>query len=402
MEINKAHDQEFSSMQSFKDYTGRIFMDLFGKYLKHLSNQTSLPLLEDEDKAYMMEIAQSTLDSRGLGLQEWLQLQCFKQSMTGNASLEKLTAITQVAVAFYAEFAAIEVRDDLPCFDNDECRRGKPTIWSKYGERKAILFVEVLQSFVVYTVQNLAVDPVIKLKLCYDLNKASHSNVLCTLLENRRPDDSLQRTLLFHEMKVGIFGGILCEAAAIIADANATTIQQMHKFGKAVAHCAQIDNDCEPGALADDMQNGSVNILSTSGCQSSCKRRKMTSDMVTKETTAETVDNDSDDTGSTSVESIPDISLFVHEGITLSRKRLFCDVSAPLFHGTGLLNAEAMFNKYLTEARQIVKDFANPNPELLGMLKMMERKFEKKIGTHKNDPASPYASIDFGRSLMGY
>lgn len=36
------------------------------------------------------------------------------------------------------------VHDDLPCMDNDELRRGKPTVWKKYGEDVAVLVGDAL------------------------------------------------------------------------------------------------------------------------------------------------------------------------------------------------------------------------------------------------------------------
>lgn len=38
------------------------------------------------------------------------------------------------------------VHDDLPSMDNDELRRGKPTVWKKYGETLAILVGDGLQT----------------------------------------------------------------------------------------------------------------------------------------------------------------------------------------------------------------------------------------------------------------
>lgn len=38
------------------------------------------------------------------------------------------------------------VHDDLPSMDNDEMRRGKPTVWKKYGEVNAILAADALQA----------------------------------------------------------------------------------------------------------------------------------------------------------------------------------------------------------------------------------------------------------------
>jgi farnesyl diphosphate synthase len=31
------------------------------------------------------------------------------------------------------------IHDDLPCIDNDRLRRGRPSVWAKYGERNAVL-----------------------------------------------------------------------------------------------------------------------------------------------------------------------------------------------------------------------------------------------------------------------
>ena len=36
------------------------------------------------------------------------------------------------------------IHDDLPCMDNDELRRGKPTVWKKYGEDMAVLAGDAL------------------------------------------------------------------------------------------------------------------------------------------------------------------------------------------------------------------------------------------------------------------
>jgi geranylgeranyl diphosphate synthase type II len=48
------------------------------------------------------------------------------------------------------------VHDDLPCMDNDSLRRGKPTVWVKYGEANAVLAGDALQSLAYRT---LAMTP---------------------------------------------------------------------------------------------------------------------------------------------------------------------------------------------------------------------------------------------------
>lgn len=38
------------------------------------------------------------------------------------------------------------VHDDLPSMDNDDLRRGKPTVWKVYGEPMALLVGDTLQT----------------------------------------------------------------------------------------------------------------------------------------------------------------------------------------------------------------------------------------------------------------
>ena len=78
---------------------------------------------------------------------------------TGGKRIRPLIALASaVAVGGKAEdarypAAAIEllhnytlVHDDLPAMDNDTLRRGKPTVWAKYGEANAILAGDALQA----------------------------------------------------------------------------------------------------------------------------------------------------------------------------------------------------------------------------------------------------------------
>ena len=53
-----------------------------------------------------------------------------------------LIAPMMVAIELIHTFSL--VHDDLPCMDNDELRRGKPTVWKKYGEDIAVLVGDAL------------------------------------------------------------------------------------------------------------------------------------------------------------------------------------------------------------------------------------------------------------------
>jgi geranylgeranyl pyrophosphate synthase len=55
--------------------------------------------------------------------------------------------IVRLCIAIEAIHAYSLVHDDLPCMDNDELRRGEPTVWKKHGEYNAVLVWDLLNSF---------------------------------------------------------------------------------------------------------------------------------------------------------------------------------------------------------------------------------------------------------------
>ena len=67
------------------------------------------------------------------------------------------------------------VHDDLPAMDDDDLRRGKPTVHKKWDDATAILTGDALQtlSFQLLTDQRFRVSDAHRLKLAYDLSVAS-------------------------------------------------------------------------------------------------------------------------------------------------------------------------------------------------------------------------------------
>ena len=54
--------------------------------------------------------------------------------------------ITKLCVALEIMHAFSLIHDDLPCMDNDELRRGEPTVWKKYSEYEAVLVWDMMNS----------------------------------------------------------------------------------------------------------------------------------------------------------------------------------------------------------------------------------------------------------------
>ena len=80
----------------------------------------------------------------------------------------------RVAAAVEATHAYSLIHDDLPCMDNDNTRRGKPTVHIKWGEALAVLTGDALQtlSFEILSDPRTSADPIVRLHLITTLSKA--------------------------------------------------------------------------------------------------------------------------------------------------------------------------------------------------------------------------------------
>ena len=79
------------------------------------------------------------------------------------------------ATAIEAMHAYSLVHDDMPCMDNDDLRRGQPTVHVRWDEATAALAGDALQamSFELLAKEELASDPAIRLRLCALLASAA-------------------------------------------------------------------------------------------------------------------------------------------------------------------------------------------------------------------------------------
>lgn len=87
------------------------------------------------------------------------------------------TALDQAACAVELIHAYSLVHDDLPCMDDDDLRRGKPTVHIAFDEATAMLVGDSLQSlaFALLSAPGLLADPAAQLAMAYQLAVASGS-----------------------------------------------------------------------------------------------------------------------------------------------------------------------------------------------------------------------------------
>ncbi len=141
------------------------------------------------------------------------------------------------------------VHDDLPAMDDDDMRRGRPTVHKAFDEATAILAGDALLTlaFDVITEEAVHPDAAIRLRLSRELSRASGlggmagGQMLDLESENRARSETEIRTL--QAMKTGALLKYACRAGAILADAPEADVDRLTRFGEIIGLAFQLADD---------------------------------------------------------------------------------------------------------------------------------------------------------------
>jgi farnesyl diphosphate synthase len=141
------------------------------------------------------------------------------------------------------------VHDDLPAMDDDDLRRGKPTVHKAYDEATAILVGDALQTlaFEVTADPRWQPDAGIRAELVLGLARASGlgGQLLDLSAEGRfGPTDlDIDDTLRMQAMKTGAILAFSVEAGALVGHASADERAALLRYGKALGQAFQVADD---------------------------------------------------------------------------------------------------------------------------------------------------------------
>ncbi|HUH49906.1 MAG TPA: farnesyl diphosphate synthase [Mycoplana sp.] len=141
------------------------------------------------------------------------------------------------------------VHDDLPAMDDDDLRRGQPTVHIAFDEASAILAGDSLLTlaFDILAAPETALADRLKIELVLSLARAAGiggmagGQALDLAAEKMAPDEAGIVTL--QAMKTGALIRFACEAGAIIADADDATRDRLKRYGKTVGLAFQLADD---------------------------------------------------------------------------------------------------------------------------------------------------------------
>ncbi len=160
---------------------------------------------------------------------------------------KRLAMPAALAVEYVHAYSLIH--DDLPCMDDDDFRRGKPTLHRRYGEAVAILTGDALLSDAFAILANAPIAPA---KQCAALALAIGSTGM--VLGQLDDITSPRKTLETLRLKTGKLFECAARLGAISVGAPASLEQEFSKHGAEFGLAFQ---------LADDVADGE-NITQTS------------------------------------------------------------------------------------------------------------------------------------------
>ncbi len=141
------------------------------------------------------------------------------------------------------------VHDDLPAMDDDDLRRGQPTVHVAYDEATAILAGDTLLTLafdIIAAPETILADR-IKTELVLALARAAGiggmagGQALDLAAEKNAPGEA--GIVLLQGMKTGALIRFACEAGAIVAGADAEARSLLRRYGETVGLAFQLADD---------------------------------------------------------------------------------------------------------------------------------------------------------------
>ena len=164
-----------------------------------------------------------------------------------DSSAEVQGALDVAAVAIECIHAYSLVHDDLPCMDDDDLRRGRPTVHKAFDEATALLVGDALQTRAFEILASAPCDAQSRLAMISLLASASGSRGMAggQAIDLESVGKKLDLTGLkqMHAMKTGALLSCSVELGGIVAKLNSAQMQHLRNYSEALGLAFQIVDD---------------------------------------------------------------------------------------------------------------------------------------------------------------
>ncbi len=158
-------------------------------------------------------------------------------------------AALRVAVAVELAHTYSLVHDDLPCVDDDDMRRGQPSLHKQFDEATAVLAGDALLplAFEIMAHPETHADADVRLELVRALAEAAGprgmvgGQMIDLMVENKPAD--IGTITRMQQLKTGALIAFACEAGAVLGKAPASARQALRAYARDLGLAFQIIDD---------------------------------------------------------------------------------------------------------------------------------------------------------------
>jgi len=191
----------------------------------------------------LIDAMQYSLLAGGKRVRPALVLACYHAS-----GGKKTDIVMPAAVSIECMHTYSLIHDDLPCMDDDDLRRGKPTCHKQFDEETAVLAADALQALSFELLTDLDVSAETRIELIKNMGVSSGcqgmvGGQMMDILASNKTIDSVLEVERIHLHKTGELLRWSCEAGARLAGASEKEFNACSRYGKAVGLLFQIADD---------------------------------------------------------------------------------------------------------------------------------------------------------------
>lgn len=138
------------------------------------------------------------------------------------------------------------IHDDLPCMDDDNLRRGKPTCHKVYGETMAVLAGDALQAEafgLISGAPGMTAQQRIDAVAALSAACGGDGMVAGQVLDTESLCSSISEVKSLHSLKTGAMLRAACELGCIAADADAAMVERASSYGGHIGLAFQVRDD---------------------------------------------------------------------------------------------------------------------------------------------------------------
>jgi len=140
------------------------------------------------------------------------------------------------------------IHDDLPCMDDDDLRRGRPTCHCRFDEATAVLAADALQALSFELLCEQQANDSVRIDLMRRLAVAGGAAGMVggQMLDMQAGAENIADVSAIshiHKLKTGALLRYCCLAGALLAGADSTRVAACSRYGEAVGLLFQIADD---------------------------------------------------------------------------------------------------------------------------------------------------------------